>query len=113
MDNQTEKTMSFLKAKFDEIPKLPRFEKDFYNNVMNAEEKVLIDALTIFLERTPTLDDYKDCERIFLKGKGNEYTFCHKHIPIGVIKRSFPSFELGDNLSAKSHITVTFTPIKY
>lgn len=69
---------------------LPSFEQETYAQAVRLEEGLLIKVLTLVLEREPTIEDYKDCEMIYEVGKHNEYTFCHKRVPLGVIKRGYP-----------------------
>jgi glutathionylspermidine synthase len=80
----------------------PSFMQSVYKDLLKKEEEILIQILETYLNRTPTINDFKDCTFISKVGFEDTKTLTYKNVMLGNITR-FIDFE-------NNKINITFSP---
>lgn len=80
------------------------------------EDRLLMEVLQKHLGRLICTDDFKDCQMKFREGQPDEYTFAHKGVDLGIVRRKVELNSMCPPHFSADHFQVqyviSFTPVK-
>lgn len=77
---------------------------EFQKRYNETTEQIVTEVLKRYLDRTPSVSDFKDCKRIEVEGLDNEWTLRYKNVTLGKVEC------IMDVMNYK--FTIKFTPPK-
>src|SRR4051812_39274938 len=84
----------YLKSHYDTM---------MFDRVAKMENDILVSVLKEYLGRSPSVDDYIKCERVFQSGILDRFYFAYEGTLLGYVERGF----------SHNCYKVTFTPAKF